>query len=160
MWHYHFPLHICLPRAVVQLLSCVQPLQPHELQPTRLLCPWYSSGKNTEVSYHFLLQGIFLTQGLNPRLLHCRQILYHLSHQGSPIPSYRSPELNSSTILYQVPFTKCFKISYLYPQVQTSVPSSNLKSTFQTLNSVTILKSSYFTHNIEILSLAPLLPPR
>ena len=33
----------------------------------------------------FLLQGIFLTQGLNPSLLHCRQILYYLSHQGSPI---------------------------------------------------------------------------
>ena len=32
---------------------------------------------------HFLLQGIFLTQGLNPGLLHCRQMLYHLSHQGS-----------------------------------------------------------------------------
>ena len=32
---------------------------------------------------HFLLQGIFLTQGLNPGLLHCRQRLYHLSHQGS-----------------------------------------------------------------------------
>ena len=30
-------------------------------------------------------RGIFLTQGLNPGLLHCRQILYHLSHQGSPI---------------------------------------------------------------------------
>ena len=30
-------------------------------------------------------QGIFLTQGLNPCLLHCRQIFYHLSHQGSPI---------------------------------------------------------------------------
>ena len=34
---------------------------------------------------HSLLQGIFLTQGWNPGLLHCRQILYHLSHQGSPI---------------------------------------------------------------------------
>jgi len=33
---------------------------------------------------HCLLQGIFLTQGSNPGLLHCRQILYHLSHQGSP----------------------------------------------------------------------------
>ena len=32
---------------------------------------------------HFLLQGIFLTQGSNLGLLHCRQILYHLSHQGS-----------------------------------------------------------------------------
>ena len=32
-----------------------------------------------------ILQGIFLTQGSNPGLLHCRQILYHLSHQGSPL---------------------------------------------------------------------------
>ena len=32
---------------------------------------------------HFLLQGIFLTQGSNLGFLHCRQILYHLSHQGS-----------------------------------------------------------------------------
>ena len=32
----------------------------------------------------FLLQGIFLTQGSNPGLLHCRQMLYHLSHHGSP----------------------------------------------------------------------------
>ena len=31
-----------------------------------------------------LLQGSFLTQGLNPGLLHCRLILYHPSHQGSP----------------------------------------------------------------------------
>ena len=40
--------------------------------------------KNTGVGRHFSLQGIFLTQGTNPGLQHCRQILYHLSHQGSP----------------------------------------------------------------------------
>ena len=40
-----------------------------------------SPGKNTGVGCHFLLQGIFLTQGLNPGLLHCRQILYHMSSQ-------------------------------------------------------------------------------
>ena len=38
-------------------------LQPHGLQPTRLLCPWDFPGKNTGVGCHFLLQGIFLTQG-------------------------------------------------------------------------------------------------
>ena len=43
-----------------------------------------SPGKNTGVGCHTLLQGIFLTEGLNPGFLHCRQILYHLSHQGSP----------------------------------------------------------------------------
>ena len=42
-----------------------------------------SSGKNTGVGCHALFQGIFLTQGLNPGLPYCRQILYHLSHQGS-----------------------------------------------------------------------------
>ena len=59
-------------------------LWPHGLYPSRLLCPWDSPGKNTGVGCHSLLQGIFPTQGPNPSLLHCRQILYHLSHQGSP----------------------------------------------------------------------------
>ena len=38
-------------------------------------------GTNARVGCHSLLEGIFPTQGSNPRLLHCRQILYHLSHQ-------------------------------------------------------------------------------
>ena len=58
-------------------------LQPHGLQPTRILCPWDFPGKDTGVGCHFLLHGVFPTQGLNPGLLHCRQILYHLSYQGS-----------------------------------------------------------------------------
>ena len=58
-------------------------LQPHGLQPTRLLGPWNSPGKNTGIGCHSLLQGIFPTQGMNPGLLHCRWILYHLRHQGS-----------------------------------------------------------------------------
>ena len=52
--------------------------------PTRLLCPQNSPGKNTGVGSHSLFQGIFLTQGSNPGLLHCRQILYCLSYQGRP----------------------------------------------------------------------------
>ena len=42
-----------------------------------------SPGKNTRVGHHALLWGIFPTQGSNPGLLHCRWILYQLSHQGS-----------------------------------------------------------------------------
>ena len=57
-------------------------LWPHGLQPTRLLCPGDFPGKDTGGVCHFLLQGIFLTQGLNLGLLHCRQILYLLSYQG------------------------------------------------------------------------------
>ena len=55
--------------------------------PDRPLWPWDFPGKNSGVSGHFLLQGIFPTQGWNPGLLHCRQIIYHLSHQGSPFYS-------------------------------------------------------------------------
>ena len=51
--------------------------------PARLLCPWNSPGKNIGVGSHSLLQEIFPTQGSNLGLLHYRQILYHLSHQGS-----------------------------------------------------------------------------
>ena len=48
------------------------------------LCPLHSPGQNTGVGCHSLFQGIFPTQGSNLGFLHCRQILYHLSHQGSP----------------------------------------------------------------------------
>ena len=46
-------------------------------------CPWEYLGKNTGVGCHFLLHGIFPTQESNQNLLHCRQILYHLSHLDS-----------------------------------------------------------------------------
>ena len=55
-----------------------------------------SLGRDTGVSGHTLLQGIFQIHGLNPGLLHCRQILYHLSHQAklymqlSTILNYRN----------------------------------------------------------------------
>ena len=68
---------------VVVAQSCPT-LCDHGLEPTRLLCPWDSPGKKTRVGCHALLQGIFPTQGSNPGLLHCRQILYGLSHLGSP----------------------------------------------------------------------------
>ena len=54
---------------------------------TRLLCPWDSPGKNPRVGYHAFLQGNFPTQGVKLHLLdlpHHRQILYPLSHWGSP----------------------------------------------------------------------------
>ena len=60
-------------------------LQPHGLYPTRLLRPWDSPGKNTGAGSRALPQGIFPTLGSNLGLLHCRQILYRLSHQGRPL---------------------------------------------------------------------------
>ena len=60
--------------------SCPSLWDPHGQEPARLLSPWNSPNNNTWVGCHFLLQGIFLTQESNPGLLHCRQILYRLSH--------------------------------------------------------------------------------
>ena len=74
----------CTVCVFVQLPSCVQLfVTPWTVQPIRCLCSWNSPGKNTGVGCHALLQGIFPTQGSNPGHLHCRQILYHLSHEGS-----------------------------------------------------------------------------
>ena len=58
----------------LQLLDCSPPGSIHGDSP----------GKNTGVGCHALLQGIFPTQGSNPGLPHCRHVVYHLSHQGSP----------------------------------------------------------------------------
>ena len=52
-------------------------------QPTRLLCPWHFPDKNTRVGCHFLLQGIFPNQGLNPHLLHWQLDSLPLHHLGS-----------------------------------------------------------------------------
>ena len=73
------------PRHWWLLSSCcrVQFLRPHGPQPASLLWPWDSPGKNTGVGRHSLLQGIFTTQESHPGLLHCRQILYQLSYEGS-----------------------------------------------------------------------------
>ena len=81
----------CLNRRILSLklkvksLSCVRLFATlWAVACTRILHPWDFLGKSTGVGCHFLLQGIFSTQGSNPGLPHCRQKLYHLSHQGSP----------------------------------------------------------------------------
>ena len=73
---------IMISSEVVQ--SCPTLCNLHGLEPARLLCPWDFPGKSAGAGCHFLLQEIFPTQRLNPDLPHCRQMLYHLSHQGSP----------------------------------------------------------------------------
>ena len=52
-----------------------------------------SPSRNTGMVCHFLLQGIFPTQGSNPHLQHCRRILYHLSHQGSPYHNLNTKQI-------------------------------------------------------------------
>ena len=69
-------IHICVLTCAVISNS----LHPCRLYPTSLLYHGNSPGKNTGVGCHALPQGIFPTQGLNPGLLHCKQILYLLSY--------------------------------------------------------------------------------
>ena len=61
----------------------------YSLRPRGLYSPCNSPGQNIGVNSGSLLQGIFPTQGSNPGLPHCRQILYQLSHQGSPHFTYK-----------------------------------------------------------------------
>ena len=75
--------HYCICCSVIKL--CPTLPWPHELYPARLHCPWDFSGKNTEVSCHFLLWESFLTQGSNLSLLHWQADSLLLSHQGSPL---------------------------------------------------------------------------
>ena len=64
--------------------SCPTLCDPMDRGPPRLLCPRNSPGKNTGVGCHFLLQGIFPTQGSNPHLLHWQVDSLPLHHLGSP----------------------------------------------------------------------------
>ena len=99
--HVRSPHDLCIPRHLLPKISCrlmmikmmVKVLvaewytalcNPMDCKPIRLLCPWNSPGKNTGVVCHSILQEILLTQGSNLGLPYCRQILYHLSHPGSP----------------------------------------------------------------------------
>ena len=78
----------------------------YSLWPHGLYSPWTSPGQSTGVGSHSLLQGIFPTQGLNPGLLNCGQILYllshELSHKGRPLDCKKikpvSPKVNQSWI--------------------------------------------------------------
>ena len=102
-------------------------LQPHGLQPTRLLSPWDIPGKNTGVGCHFLLQRIFPTQGSNPGLPHCRQMLYCLSYQGrlyevslnqakSPLFISYHHEMTKPCMLIQSIHTTAISVSWYFPQ--------------------------------------------
>ena len=102
-------------------------LLPHGLQTTRLLCPWTSPGKNAGMGNHSLLQGIFLTQGSNPALLHLPTfvsvtlgILLLLDMQFSPISTstyfgYQRNEAMSMKISSSFHIEPCYLNNALEP---------------------------------------------
>ena len=85
----------------ITLLTCEREscsLVSNSLQPHGLYNPWNSPGQNTGVGSLSLLQGIFLTQGLNPGLPHHTWILYQLSHKGKP----KNMGVGSLTLLQRI----------------------------------------------------------
>ena len=76
--HIHMAVLCLVPQSRLSLCD------PMDCSPPGSSVHGDSPGKNTGVGSHALLQGIFPTQGLNPGLLHCWQVHYYLSHQGSP----------------------------------------------------------------------------
>ena len=103
-------------------------------QQVKILCPWDFPGKKTGVGCHFLLQEIFPTQGLNPGLLHCRQMLYPLSHQGSPL--YRS-SIEKYKVVY---FTLFIRMKDQMDQILKCKIKSNILGK----------KTSEFLHRCEV----------
>ena len=104
-----------------------------------------SPGKNTGVGCHALFQGIFPTQGLNPSLLLCRQILYLLSHQGSPITADIDIKVRRCTcefitcyiyIVYHIVYyTLLFRVCmfvYIYPHICCLLLFSVISDSFVT----------------------------
>ena len=105
LWGFS-PASCCVSRSVMS-----GSLQAHGLEPTRFLCPWNSPDKNTGAGCHALLQGIFQTQGSNPGLWHCRQILYPLSYTGN-MKGFHDPLLRFNNLLEQL--TELRKTLYHY----------------------------------------------
>ena len=87
-----------------------------------LYSPWNSPSQNTGVDSHSLLQGIFPTQGSNPDLLHCRQILYCLSHQGIPFRNF----------FFNFIF-KLYNIVLVLPNIEMNPPQVYMRSPSRTL---------------------------
>ena len=92
-------------------------LRTHGCSPPGSCVYGHSSGKNTGVGCHALLQGIFPTQGSNPGLPERRQILYCLSHRGGPEETLRLTDLLMLTALVQA-FSRCRERGLLFAAVQ------------------------------------------
>ena len=115
-------LHFCCNRlccfSVAKLCLTVTPCTAAHQAPLNLGIP----GKDSGVGCHALLQGIFPTQGLNPGLLQCRQILYRLSHQGSPLNTGKGKPYSLSCMLFLPPsFHSTFPLTHSHTHTNRNI---------------------------------------
>ena len=107
---------------------CPALLQPHELYSASLICPWDSPGKNAGVGCHFLLQGIFPTQGLNLcllHLLHQKEDSLPLSHLGSP---QRMLDKNTELFYHECLYHKLLTPEFLFKLIIESKGKINVSA--------------------------------
>ena len=117
--------------------------------PTRLLYPWNFPGKSTGVGCHFLLQGLFSTQGSNLGLPYCRQTLYRLSHQGRCFFKYllaRSSEKPDGR--QEVYWTRCSDLAHYSCPWMLTCPTLVLLS----LVAHSITNFLFFFKSVSVLS--------
>ena len=79
---------------------------PNSLQLHRLFLLWDSPGKNPGVGCHSLLQGIFPTQGSNPRLVHCRWIIYFWSIRKAQLRLHEVVKEHPQSSMFDVPIAR------------------------------------------------------
>ena len=126
---------------------------PWTVQPSRLLCPWDSPGKNTGVGCHALLQGIFLTLGSNLQLLqllHCRQVLYHwATREAHNNIQFSSVQSLSHVWLFATPWTAAR---------QASLSITNSWSSLRLTSIESVMLSSHLILCCPLLLLLPIPP--
>ena len=129
------------------------------LQPTRPLCPWDFRGKNTRVGCHFLLQAVFLTQGLTPGLLHGQVDSFTTEPPGKPLVSISLVTFMQCHCQHQQTLP-CSLIKFIsqftVPSLTHDVPSTHA-SMF--LHFLPTLKLSFFVFTIVVDNTQVLIAP-
>ena len=124
------------------------PLRPHGLWPTRLR-PWDFPGNNTGVGYHFLFQGIFWIQGLNPCLLHWQEDSLPLSHQGSLQYIFITIQKHYTTSSkVQIPYC----IVFLFPLPFLIILLTFILFNFVTETAAIIILDSYLANQLRVIN--------
>jgi len=134
-------------------------LGPYGLEPARLLCTWDFPGKNTGAGCHILLQGIFLTQGLNPRLLHWQLDSLPLSHLGSP-SYFVTPTVNIFYNYGSVQSLSCVRL-FATPWIaacQAFLSITNSQSSLKLMSIELVMPSSHLILFCPLLLLPQPLP--
>ena len=103
------------------LQLCLTLCNPMDQGARRLLCLWDSPGKNTGVGCHALLQGIFPTQGSNPRLLH----LLHWQAGSLPLAPPRKPSQKWSQLIVTAQRNGCESDAFYTSRDADSVKTAN-----------------------------------